>query len=126
MELSIDDADEPSVGLYTAELESAALDPRLRAYFLLLQGRASRRFGLADYSARFEIAREYAQKHRLHQLAHSAEQAMTTEDESNASAPRLDAVSQPSDEVVRIARALVDLRLRGPALFEQNSGELQA
>ncbi|MGH9422075.1 MAG: tetratricopeptide repeat protein, partial [Thermoanaerobaculia bacterium] len=76
MELSIEDGDVGAFDGYVTELGSAALDPRLRSFFLLLQARGSRRFDRGDFAARFETAREYAAAHGLHQLAFESESGL--------------------------------------------------
>jgi tetratricopeptide (TPR) repeat protein len=116
MELSIDEADETAFNRYVADLESATLDPRLRAYFLLLEARASRRFGRDDFPARFETAREYAATHRLHQLAFESEAALEEKSEAPLGYTTLFAVDfRPSPELARVAEALQHLRNSIPA-----------
>lgn len=114
MELSIDEGDENAFNGYATGLESEALDPRLRAYFLLLEARASRRFGRADSPGRFETAREYAATHLLHQIAFESEAALEEKSEAPLGYTTLFAVdSTPSPELARIAEALQHLRQVG-------------
>jgi tetratricopeptide (TPR) repeat protein len=113
MELSIDDGDAAAFDRYAMQLSAASLDPRLRAFFLLVEAKGSREFDRDDFAARFETAREYAAAHGLHQLAFEAETALSSR--SRAKMPlsytTLFAVdSAPDPELARIAEALQHLR----------------
>jgi hypothetical protein len=119
MELSIDDGDAHAFDGYVIELEAAALDPRLRSYFLLLQARGSGRFGRDDSAALFETAREYAATHGLHQLAFESEAALEAKAEMPIGYTTLFAIdSTPDPELARVAEALQHLRNSLPAHLE--------
>ena len=77
MELAIDDGDEKSFEDYAAQLESAALDPRLMTYFLFYRAKAFQRFEKGDAEKLFEAARAFAEKNQLHQVAFEIEEAMS-------------------------------------------------
>jgi tetratricopeptide (TPR) repeat protein len=116
MELSIDEGDETAFDRYATELNSEALDPRLKSYFLLLEARGSRRFSRDDFAARFETAREHAAAHGLHQLAFESEAALEEKTEVPVGYTTLFAIdSSPTAEVARIAEALQHLRNSLPA-----------
>ncbi len=108
MELAIDDGDHESFDNYRRELEGAALDPRLKAYFLMLEAVGSREFGADDFLTKFEIARDFAEANRFHQIAFQVDEAMT---QPGNPAPALETGSvEPTEELRRIAEVLGHLR----------------
>jgi tetratricopeptide (TPR) repeat protein len=115
MELSIDDDDPEAFDASAKALEKAALDPRHRAFFLLLEARGSRRFERDDFAARFETAREYAAAHGLHQLAFESEAALDSRDAPLTYTTLFAVASESSPELARIAEALQNLRNSIPA-----------
>ena len=77
MELAVRAGDERSFDNYVAQLQSAALDPRLRTYFLFFSAMGARRFGNGSADDLFEEARAFAEKNRLHQVAFEIEESMS-------------------------------------------------
>lgn len=102
MELSIDDGDEAAFDNYMKQVESASLDPRLRAYFLFFRAKGYRRFGREGVEQLFEEARTFAESHRLNQISFEIEAAK----EKQAA----DASTVPSGELAEIAEVLEHLR----------------
>jgi tetratricopeptide (TPR) repeat protein len=73
MELASLDGMEQAFEQYAAELKDAALDPRLRAYFLLYLGAGAGRFGrLESAESALNEAIRYASDHQISQVAHEA------------------------------------------------------
>jgi hypothetical protein len=102
MELAIDDGDEASFDGYVEQMQSAALDPRLKTYFLFFQARGAQRFGRDNARKLFENARVFAEANKLHQIAFEIEAAM--------SKPVLTGSVEQTDELMRIAEMLGHLR----------------
>jgi ATP/maltotriose-dependent transcriptional regulator MalT len=102
MELAAQDGDEKSFDNYLAQLESAALDPRLKTYFLFYRAMGFRRFGRGNADAMFEEARTFAEKNRLHQVAFEIEEA--------TSKPVQPRVIEADDELMEIAEVFEHLR----------------
>jgi hypothetical protein len=115
MELSVEEADAAAFGRLVTELAPAPLDPRHRAFFLLLLARGARRFHRDDFASRFETAREYATAHGLHQLAFEAEAGLERTDAPLRYTTLFAIDSVPDPELVRIAEALQHLRNSVPA-----------
>jgi tetratricopeptide (TPR) repeat protein len=111
MELAALDGREQDFDAYARELEIAALDPRLRAYYFIFLSAGQQRFGReAEAEASLAEGLEFATKNQLHQIAHEA-QAAVAELESRAgsrSAPWTPPVDVPSN-VHHVATALSDL-----------------
>ena len=124
MELASFEGNAESFDRYGRELRNAALDPRLRSYFLLFYGEGSLRLGRHDEGLRsIAEAKEFAAAHKIFQLAHDAEKALVTGEKvlrlGNA-ASEWTAQAIP-DEVAQVASALSDLRdsaLTSPPLDE--------
>lgn len=102
MELAVRAGDERSFDNYVAQLESAALDPRLRTYFLFFSAMGARRFGKGSADDLFEEARAFAEKNRLHQVAFEIEESMS----NPAKSPPID----PDPKLTEIAEVLEHLR----------------
>ena len=73
LELSIDDGDVTVFDDYVRQLESASLDPRLRAYFLFFRARGWQRFGRDGAEKLFDEARDFAERHSLNQISFEIE-----------------------------------------------------
>src|SRR4029079_9688454 len=99
--LAIDEGDQPSFDKYVHELDTAALDPRLKTYFLFYKARGARRFNKSDSDSLFLQAQQFAEQNKLHQLAFEIETA--------ASKPAPDITFEPTPELTRIAEALEHL-----------------
>ena len=79
MELAAIDGMEAAFDAYAKQLKNAALDPRLRSYFLLYYGRGALTFGReAEGLASIREAQEFAAEHKIHQVAHEAAQALVS------------------------------------------------
>jgi tetratricopeptide (TPR) repeat protein len=77
MEIASYDGNEDAFDDYGRELRNAALDPRLRSYFLLLYGEGAMRLGRHDDGLRsIEEARDFATAHKIYQVAHDAGRAL--------------------------------------------------
>lgn len=100
MELAILDDDEKSFDEYASELESAAFDPRLKAYFMFFKAEGSRRFNRPNAEALFDEARAFAERHQLHQLAFEIEAAIANAVPS----------ATPTGELAEVAEVLEHLR----------------
>jgi hypothetical protein len=62
---------------YAAELRNAALDPRLRSYFLLYYGQGLIVFGKDEEGRKFiSEARTFASRHKINQVAFEADEAL--------------------------------------------------
>ncbi len=112
MELAALDDREADFDAYKRELESAPLDPRLRAHYYIYLGTGQQRFGNdAEAEASITEALSVAETNQLHQLAHEATVALATL-RSHAASKR--ALIAPPAEVPlflrEIASELSDLR----------------
>lgn len=77
MELAALDGMEEAFDQYAALAMSAPADPRLRAYSLLYYGQGCERFGrLEEAELRLQEARDFATRHRVHQVSHEASEAL--------------------------------------------------
>ncbi|HVF39754.1 MAG TPA: hypothetical protein VM939_07630 [Gemmatimonadaceae bacterium] len=113
MELAITDDDEAAFDEYLRQTEDAALDPRLRSYFLLYKAIGYDRFDREGAQEMFVAASTFAGSHGFHQVEFEADAALEA---SRNKAPRRFAAepqmqqSVVDDEVRRIAEALIHLR----------------
>lgn len=113
MELAIDDGLEQLFEEYGRELRNAALDPRLRSYFLLYYGKGARRFGREAEGLKFiGEARDFASAHKINQVAFEAEQALSAvgERQARSDAPVTTWSDDVSSEVRHVAEAFAQLR----------------
>jgi hypothetical protein len=83
-------------------MQSAALDPRLKTYFLFFQAMGAQRFGRGNEQQLFLAARSFAEQNKLHQITFEIETAM--------SRPAPIRSVEPTDELMRIAEVLEHLR----------------
>lgn len=113
MELASIDGMEQVFEEYGQTLRNAALDARLRSYFLLYYGEGCRRFG-RDEEARKWIAeaRDFATDHKIYQVAFDAERELAAaEERKEREAKPADSWSDPvPDDVLEVARAFTQLR----------------
>jgi hypothetical protein len=108
MELAAIDGQEQVFDDYARQLADAALDPRLRAHYLLFLGVGEERFGRqAAAEASLSNAREFAAKHQLHQLEHEASMAIAAL-ESGKSAPISRSAAGYSDDVPERVREIAE------------------
>jgi tetratricopeptide (TPR) repeat protein len=119
MELAIDVGDECQFDAYIRQMEAAPLDARLRVYFLFFLALGSRRFGREGSGDQFRTAEQFASRHELHQIAFEIETAMekppVETEKAGASAGTSFASEGRSEELERIAEALLHLRERATA-----------
>lgn len=112
MELAIEDGAERLFDDYYAQVQSEPLDPRLRAFLLLLKARGFRTFGRAGSEALFAAAHEEATRHRLHQIAFEVE-AEAKRERQPVNVPGRATVAEFEvypGELDRIAEVLMHLR----------------
>lgn len=111
MELAAIDGMEESFNSYLKNLKNAALDPRLRSYFLLYAGQGLRRLGREDEGREFIAdALAFATEHKINQVAHDAGLAMANAD--RPSQQRNPAVSPDVlPAVAEVAAAMSNLRM---------------
>ena len=77
MELAVMDEMEEAFDNYAGQLKNAALDPRLRSYFLLYYGQGCATFGRIDEARRsIGEAKRFAASHRIHQVSFEADKAL--------------------------------------------------
>lgn len=77
MELAALDGMQGAFDSYARDLRNAALDPRLRSYFLLYFGEGAIAFGRVEEGIRsLEECREFASRNKINQVAHDAVQAL--------------------------------------------------
>ena len=115
MDLASVDGNEAAFDDYGRELRNAALDPRLRSYFLLLYGEGALRLGRHDEGlASIEAARDYATAHKIYQVAHDAEQALVAGERAARAeeAAKVWAHQPVSDDVALVMSELSTLRER--------------
>ena len=119
MELAVDAGDECQFDAYVRQMEAAPLDGRLRAYFLFFVALGSRRFGREGSDDQFRTAERFASRHELHQIAFEIEAAMekppVETEKAGANAVTAFAGEGRSEELERIAEALLHLRERATA-----------
>jgi tetratricopeptide (TPR) repeat protein len=113
MELAIAEGDETRFDDYVGQVESAALDPRLKTYFLFFRGLGMRRFGREAADDQLRAAQEFAATHQLHQIEFEVEQVLVPAEHSRTAASPA-ATENPNkadqEELKRIAEALSHLR----------------
>ena len=113
MEIASTEGNAESFDRYGRELRYAALDPRLRSYFLLLYGEGCQRLGRHDEGLRsIAEAHDFATDHKIYQVAHDAERALVA-GEKIARADEAEKVwaNEPvSAEVAYVMSALSNLR----------------
>jgi hypothetical protein len=97
---------------YGRELRNAALDPRLRSYFLLYYGEGCGRLGREDEGRKYiEEAREFASAHKINQVAFDAEKSLTTAGERTRKARVPTTWTEPvPEDVAMVAVAMSQLR----------------
>jgi hypothetical protein len=79
MELAASDHMNEAFDGYAKKLMNAALDPRLRSYFLLYYGLGCVQLGRFDEGLKYMAeARDFATSHKIHQVAFDAEQALAS------------------------------------------------
>jgi tetratricopeptide (TPR) repeat protein len=112
MELASVDGMEQACEGYGRELRHAALDPRLRSYFLLYYGQGCRRFGRQDEGTKYiEEARTFAAASKINQVAFDAERALADRERKTGGDVRETTWTDSiPDEVVHVASALSHLR----------------
>ncbi len=112
MELAGIDGEETVFDDYVRQLNSAPLDPRLKAHSLYFQGLGLRRFGRENSEGVLCHARDYATQHQMHQLAfeieRSLEFAQTPSTLDNDAETVLS--GENSEELQRIAEFIEHLR----------------
>ncbi|HEX6575442.1 MAG TPA: hypothetical protein VF042_10780 [Gemmatimonadaceae bacterium] len=122
MELASYDGNEKVFEDYGRELRYAALDPRLRSYFLLLYGEGAMRLGRHDDGLRsIAEARDFATTHKIYQVAHDAGEALAAGERTARAAEAAKAWSDGpvSDDVAHVMSELSQLRER--ALMSSHS-----
>lgn len=113
MELAIGDGEKEAFVDYMRLTESAALDPRLRAYFLFFKALGHDRFEMGAAHEMFDSAAQFASEHGFHQIEFEIEAAA---ERSRANTPTdfppaIEDRPLSGDEKVRsIAEALALLR----------------
>ncbi len=109
MELAAIDGMESAFDSYAKQLKNAALDPRLRAYFLLYYGKGAVSFGReTEGLASIREAQDFAAENKIHQVAHEAAQALQETGRKLRSTP-VAPVELPHD-VREVAEAMSHLR----------------
>ena len=109
MELAAIDGIEDAFDTYARELRNAALDPRLRSYFLLYYGKGAISFGREEEGRRsIADAQEFASRHKINQVAHEASAAMAGGKEARGG-KRSVPVEVPKN-VIDVAEAMTHLR----------------
>lgn len=95
---------------YAAELRNAALDPRLRSYFLLYYGQGLIAFGREEEGRQYlsEAAR-FAAKSKINQVAFEAEQALAAPAKKSAE-PKKAWVEEVPADLAYVHAGLVELR----------------
>lgn len=112
MELATAEGSENAFEEYGCELKHAALDPRLRSYFLFYYGLGCRRFGRDEEGMKWIAdARDFAVSHKINQVAFEAEAALAKGEKEirKAAAAKRWTDPVPSD-VQRVAEAFAQLR----------------
>jgi tetratricopeptide (TPR) repeat protein len=113
MELAAMDGLESAFDSHAGDLRNAALDPRLRSYFLLYYGKGCLVFGRDDEGRKsLEEAREFAGRNKINQVAFDAEKALADAAERGVRTGwSLPAEVEPvPPEVAQVADALSHLR----------------
>lgn len=113
MELAVAEGIESRFDELEANLESANLDPRLHAYFLMFRAVGASRFGREHAINRFVEARDFAARHQLYQIEFEVNKAMNSVNKLNADEPGQPAYRTGVDsggELKRIAEMLTHFR----------------
>ena len=112
MELATTEENEKSFEEYGRELKYAALDPRLRSYFLLYYGMGCRRFGREEEGMKWIAeARDFAASHKINQVAFEAEKELATAGERKVrTAEPVPWSGDSSPEVFHVAEAIARMR----------------
>ncbi|MEO8193451.1 MAG: hypothetical protein ABI681_06340 [Gemmatimonadales bacterium] len=115
MELAAMDGMEEAFDGYARDLKNAALDPRLRSYFLLYYGQGCLSFG-RDEQGRSSIAeaKEFATRNKIHQVAFDADKALAAaqagERKARTAMPANSWTDPIPSDVEHVALALSHLR----------------
>ncbi len=126
MELASVEGQESAFVKYAKELKHAALDPRLRSYFLLYYGKGSIEFGREDVGIEsIAEAQEFAAEHKIYQVSHDAERALAVAREGRVrrAATKPPVFETIPEEVFEVAHAMSLLRevaLSSPPVNEWN------
>jgi hypothetical protein len=113
LELAAMDGMETAFNDYAAELKHAALDPRLRAYFLLYYGQGCVTFGRTDEGmTSIAEAQQFSLRHKINQVAFDAEKALAAAGERSArTVETRETWSEPIPaDVLSIAGSLTHIR----------------
>ncbi len=112
MELATAEGMEKAFEEYGRELKYAALDPRLRSYFLLYYGLGCLRFGREEEGMKWIAdAKDFATAHKINQVAFEAEAALAKgEKEFRKAAATKRWTENASPEVLHVAEAFAQLR----------------
>jgi hypothetical protein len=95
---------------YAAGLRNAALDPRLRSYFLLYYGQGLMTFGHEDEGRKsLTEARDFASQHKINQVAFEAEQALN-KPVKKTTHPKKDWVEEVSPDLEYVMAGLAKLK----------------
>lgn len=109
MELASIDGMEEAFDSYAKQLKNAALDPRLRSYFLLYYGQGCIRLGRDDAGrSAIEEALEFAAQHKINQVAHEAGLALTAANRLPARTPSGSSIV--TQDIAEVAAAMSHLR----------------
>ena len=113
MELAAIDGIEDAFEKYAGELRNAALDPRLRSYFLLYYGEGCLGFGREEEGLKFIAeARDYATANKIYQVAFDAERALATGEKEVRAREAANVWTEAAvpDEITGVVAALGQLR----------------
>ena len=113
MEMAAADGNTAAFDGYARELRNAALDPRLRSYFLLYYGQGCMRLARAEAGLQnIAEARDFAAAHKIHQVAHEAERALAAGEKiaRTEEAARIWDSQPLPDEIAHVVSALSRLR----------------
>jgi hypothetical protein len=111
MELAALDGEEPAFDSYANELRYAALDPRLRSYFLLYFGQGALAFGrIEEGRTALADAQEFSLRHKINQVAHEASAALASIDSGAVRRPSAPAQTSFTHNVEAVAAAITRLR----------------
>ncbi|MGK2961954.1 MAG: hypothetical protein ACSLFK_07370 [Gemmatimonadaceae bacterium] len=119
MELAALDGMEEAFFSYGKELKNAALDPRLRSYFLLYYGQGLLAFGRDDEALEMIAeARDFAAQHKIHQVSHEASLALGagSRDAARRKASKPWAPDEIPSHVFEVAEVMSNLRESALAL----------
>ncbi|HUQ98880.1 MAG TPA: hypothetical protein VM166_05445 [Gemmatimonadaceae bacterium] len=96
---------------YARELRNAALDPKLRSYFLLYYGQGLVSFGRDEEGRKYICeALEFASKSKINQVASEAEQALKLAATKRPAEPKKAWVESVPDDLVYVTAGLAQLR----------------